>query len=104
MELVKGGARLGIKQKKGVEIMMHAAELGNYDLIRALMSKNVPLTSISPESGQNCLMVALHSGKKEMLHRMIQYIINCEAFNQPDRDFGETLMMKAIQRGDNDIV
>ena len=50
---------------------MHAAELGNYDLIRALMSKNVPLTSLSPESGYNCLMVALHCGKKDMLLKQI---------------------------------
>ncbi len=39
--------------------MMYAAQMGNFELTKALIAKNVALTSLSEETGQNCLMVAL---------------------------------------------
>ncbi len=39
--------------------MMYAAQIGNMELIKALIGKNVPLTSLSADTGYNCLMVAL---------------------------------------------
>ncbi|CDW72062.1 ankyrin repeat [Stylonychia lemnae] len=104
LELVKGGARLGIKNSKGVAIMMYAAQVGNLELIKALMAKNIPLTSLSEDSGLNCLMVALQAGKNELIFRILDYVINIKAFNQQCRDLGETLLMKAIQRNQIDIV
>ena len=43
-EIVKGGARLGHLNSKGVEIMHFGAMNGNLELIKALISKNVPLS------------------------------------------------------------
>jgi len=31
--------------------MMYAASVGNFDLIKALMAKNIPLTSLSDDTG-----------------------------------------------------
>ena len=106
LELVKGGARLGLKQKKGIEILMHAARVGNLDLIKALLSKNVSMCSLSPDTGENCLMIALSAGKKSLLQSLSVCFPSSmqEAINQTDSVYGETLLMKAIQRGDIDIV
>ena len=60
LELVKGGARLGFKQKKGIEIMHFAALKGDINLIRALVKQNVPLSCLDEGSGMNCLMTALY--------------------------------------------
>ena len=78
--------------------------MGNFELIRALIAKNVPLTSLSEETGLNCLMVALQSGRKELIYKISNYFLNAKAFNQQDGKQGETLLMKAISRKDIDIV
>jgi len=60
---------------------MHAASIGNFEIIKALIAKNVQLTSLSEETGQNCLMAALHAGKKQLIKDLSNYIVNVEAFN-----------------------
>ena len=82
LELIKGGARLGLKQSKGIKIMMYAAQIGNIELIKALISKNVPLTSLSEETGYNCLMTALQAGKYDLIYQLSDYFINAKPFNQ----------------------
>ena len=78
--------------------------MGNFELIKALIAKNVSLTSLSEETGQNCAMVALQSNKKELIFKMSDYFVNGKPFNQQDRDIGETIIMKAIQKRDIDVV
>eukprot|EP00347_Sterkiella_histriomuscorum_P022101 403331675 len=104
LELVRGGARLGVKQKKGIEILMYAAQIGNFDIIKALISKNVALTSIDEKTGLNCVMVALQAGKLDLIYKIIDYVINVKAFNQQCREYGETILMKAISRNNTELV
>ena len=85
LELVKGGARLGLKQKKGVEIMMHAARIGDGELIKALVAKNVSMCSLG-DTGENALMVALQAGKKQLITDLCSYLVAIDPFNQQDRN------------------
>lgn len=47
--------------------MHFAASNGDLNLIKALISKNVPLSSLHQESGLNCLMTALLAKKIDLL-------------------------------------
>lgn len=82
---------------------MYAAQVGNFELIKALIGKNVPLSSLSEDTGQNCMMIALQAGKYDLLFQIIEYIINLKPFNQQCRDYGETIIMKCLIRNILDI-
>jgi ankyrin repeat protein len=47
IEVIKGGARLGILNEKGVEIMHLASATDNLDLLKALLQRNVLPSQIS---------------------------------------------------------
>ena len=78
--------------------MMYAAQIGHLDLIKALIGKNVPLTSLSADTGYNCLMVALQAAKYDLIYQISDYFMNSKPFNQQCRDYGETLLMKALAK------
>lgn len=52
--------------------MHQAAQNGNEEIIKLLISKNVPLSGINTASGHNCLMVMLLSDKNDMLIQFLK--------------------------------
>lgn len=60
---------------------MYAASVGNIEIIKALLSKNISLTSIDEKSGLNCIMIALQAGKLDLIFSLLDYVINVKAFN-----------------------
>jgi len=51
------------------------------ELIKALVSKDVPLSSIHESTGMNCLMTALCGQQIDIVKKLIDYTIDVKPLN-----------------------